>query len=146
MSIIKYILYELIVSSTLGQIILLALLVFFAVILCLFCIYVYKDSKKSPEQRHIERIKYLIELSTNIKLDIKDIKLLDHQFHYGWPVETVYKFQILTQINESSLLDFDSYKKDNPPISYEVLIQKIDGNQIFVIKCLDYDDKQNVCV
>ena len=146
MSIIKYILYELIVSSTLGQIILLALLVFFAVILCLFCIYVYKDSKKSPEQRHIERIKYLIELSTNIKLDIKDIKLLDYQFHYGWPVETVYKFQILTQINESSLLDFDSYKKDNPPISYEVLIQKIDGNQIFVIKCLDYDDKQNVCV
>lgn len=145
MSIIKYILLELIASSSFGQIILLTLLVFFVVILCLFCIYVYKDSKKSPEQRHIERIKYLIELSTKIKLENRDIKLLDYQLNYGFPVEIIYKFQILTPINESILLDFDTYKKDNPPISYDVLIQKIDGNQIFAITCLDYDDKQNMC-
>ena len=141
-SIIKYILLVFLGASALGQVILLALLACFVALLGVLFRSIYIYSKKSPEQIHIERIKYLIELFTNIKLEDKNIVFMDYQINYGWPVETTYKFQILVPINELILLDFDTYKKDHPRNSYDVLISKLDTNQTYAITCLDYDDKQ----
>lgn len=103
-----------------------------------------KEDKKSDKQKHIERITYLIKLFTNINLNNKDVKLLNYEFNYGLPVEIKYKFQILKPIDESTLLDFDTYKIQNPPGSYVVLISKGGDEQNYIITCLDYDDKQNM--
>ena len=103
-----------------------------------------KEDKKSDEQKHIKRIIYLIKLFTNINLNKKDVKLLNYEFNYGLPVEIKYKFKILKPIDESTLLDFDTYKIQNPPGSYDVLISKGEDDQNYIITCLDYDDKQNM--
>lgn len=103
-----------------------------------------QEEKKTEEQKHVERVIYLIKLFTNIKLKWNDVKLLDYEFNYGWPVEIIYRFQILKPVNEPVLLDFDSYKTQNPPDSYDVLISKESGEQVYIITCLDFDDKQNM--
>lgn len=103
-----------------------------------------KEDKKSDKQKHIERITHLIKLFTNINLNNKDVKLLNYEFNYGLPVEIKYKFQILKPIDESTLLDFDTYKNQNPPGSYVVLISKGGDEQNYIITCQDYDDKQNM--
>ena len=82
-SIIKYILLVFLGASALGQVILLALLACFVALLGVLFRSIYIYLKKSPEQIHIERIKYLIELFTNIKLEDKNIVFMDYQINYG---------------------------------------------------------------